>query len=172
MSFSHLDCEFDCIVGNGSKHVIYNILGAILNPGDEVILITPYWVSYPEMVKFWGGVPVVIDSHAFDGYTPDFDDIKKVIGQRTKAIIINSPNNPAGIHYSDQWMQKFATFMLDYPEIAIISDELYSEITYFDPAPTYFYQHETKLLERTFIVNGISKSFACSGVKDWTLYCK
>ena len=82
----------------------------------------------------------VIKSNAFDAFTPHIEDLKKTISERTKAIIINSPNNPAGIHYSDNWMKEFAEFIKDYPNIAIISDELYSELSYFDPKPTYFYQ--------------------------------
>lgn len=165
IEFKADEMEFDCIVSNGSKHTLYNILGALLNPGDEVILLTPYWVSYPEMIKFWGGVVQVVKSNAFDAFTPHIEDIKKVISQRTKAIIINSPNNPAGIHYSDKWMKEFAEFIKGHPEIAIISDELYSELFYFDPKPTYFYQYEPALLKQTIIVDGISKSFACTGLR-------
>lgn len=165
VEFSSENVTFDCVIGNGSKHIIYNILGALVNSGDEVILLTPYWVSYPEMIKFWGGIPVVVESHAFDAYTPHIEDIAKAISSRTKAIIINSPNNPAGIHYSDAWMRDFAQFLKDYPDLAVICDELYSDIFYFDPAPTYFYQHDPKLLDQTFIVSGISKSFACTGLR-------
>src|SRR5690606_26195429 len=94
-----LENGFDCIVSNGSKHSLYNALGALIDPGDEVILLAPYWVSYPEMVKFWGGNPIVVRSNVFDAFVPAIDDIRKAISPRTKAIIINSPNNPAGIHY-------------------------------------------------------------------------
>lgn len=163
--FDDLEGEFDCIISNGSKHSLYNTLGTIINPGDEVILLTPYWVSYPEMVKFWGGVVQVVETNAFDAFTPHVEDIKKLISSRTKAIIINSPNNPAGIHYSDNWMKEFAEFIKDYPEIALISDELYSEVFYFDPRPTYFYQYDKSLLNQTIIVGGISKSFACTGLR-------
>lgn len=165
VDFSKLDVEIDCTVSNGTKHSIYNVLGALINPGDEVILLTPYWVSYPEMIKFWGGVPVVVKAHAFDAYTPSLEEIDKVITSKTKAIIINSPNNPAGIHYSDAWMKSFAEFMKDKEDIVMISDEVYSEIAYFDPTPTYFYQHDSSLLERTVIIDGISKSFASTGLR-------
>lgn len=165
VTFQSDEVEFDCIIGNGSKHIIYNILGSLVNSSDEVILITPYWVSYPEMIKFWGGVPIVVDSHAFDSYTPHLEDIRKVMSSRTKAIIINSPNNPAGIHYSEKWMRDFATFLKDYPDLLVISDELYSDIYYFDPPPTYFYQFDESLLRQTIIVSGISKSFACTGLR-------
>lgn len=156
---------YECVISNGSKHTLYNIFGALVNPGDEVILFTPYWVSYPEIIKFWGGVPVVVQSHNFDSYTPPIEDIKKYVSEKTKAIIINSPNNPAGIHYSDSWMKDFAVFLKDHPEIIVVSDELYSDIFYFDPKPSYFYQFDKSLLKQTVIVDGISKSFAATGLR-------
>lgn len=159
------DFEFDCVISNGSKHTLYNILGALVNPSDEVILMTPYWVSYPEMIKFWGGVPQVVKSNAFYGFVPHLEDIKKSISNKTKAIILNSPNNPSGIHYDDDWMKGFAELIKQYPNIIVISDELYSEINYFDPKPTYFYQYDKDLLKQTVIVNGISKSFASTGLR-------
>lgn len=162
---SKVECELDCILSNGSKHSLYNVFGALINPGDEVILLTPYWVSYPEIIKFWGGVPVIVQSHAFDAYTPSFIEIEKKISAKTKAIIINSPNNPAGIHYSESWMRECCEFMKKNSSIAVVSDEIYSDISYFDPKPTYFYQYEPELLERTIIVHGISKSFASTGLR-------
>ena len=165
VSLKDCDPKMDCIISNGSKHSLYNLFGAILNPGEEVIILTPYWVSYPEMIKFWGGVPVVVRSHAFDAYTPPIDDIDKVISPKTKAIIINSPNNPAGIHYDDSWMKEFGEFLKKHPDLMVISDELYSDLAYFDPKPTYFYQHDRSLLSRTIIIDGISKSFAATGLR-------
>jgi aspartate aminotransferase len=165
VSFKQDDLEFDCLISNGSKQSLYNVFGAILNPGDEVILITPYWVSYPEMIKFWGGEPIIVQSQAFDAFTPPLDEIKKAISSRTRAIVINSPNNPAGIHYSDECMQELASLLEEHPDLYIISDELYSEICYFDPKPRYFYQFSQKLLDRTFIIDGISKTFACTGLR-------
>jgi aspartate aminotransferase len=159
------EADFDCIVSNGSKHSIYNALGALIDPGDEVILLAPYWVSYPEMIKFWGGVPTVVKSNIFDAFVPAIDDIKKVVSARTKAIIVNSPNNPAGIHYSEAWMKEFASFLLDYPDLVVLSDEVYSEISYFDPKPTFFYQYDYTLLKRTVIIHAISKSLAATGLR-------
>lgn len=157
--------NMDCILSNGSKHSLYNMFGALINPGDEVILLTPYWVSYPEIIKFWGGVPVIVESHAFDAYTPSLIEIEKVISAKTKAIIINSPNNPAGIHYSEEWMKSFAEFLKERPELIAVSDEVYSDICYFDPKPTYFYQYDHELLSQTVIIHGISKSLASTGLR-------
>jgi len=157
--------EFDCVISNGAKHSISNILGAIINPGDEVIIISPYWISYPEMIKFCRAIPVVVKSSIFDVFTPSMNDIKKAISERTKAIIINSPNNPAGIHYSDEWMNDFAELLEEFPDIGVISDEIYFEVCYYDPKPTYFYQKKPELLKRTIIVDGISKAFASTGLR-------
>lgn len=165
VSLEGLEEPFDCVISNGSKHSLYNVFGALLDPGDEVILLTPYWVSYPEMIKYWGGVPVVVKSHAFDAYTPSISEISKAISQKTKAIIINSPNNPAGIHYDDDWMGEFAEFLKSHEDLTVISDEVYSELSYFDPAPTYFYQKDPSTLKQTIIINSISKSLASTGLR-------
>ncbi len=159
------ETDFDCIVSNGSKHSIYNTLGALLDPGDEVILLAPYWVSYPEMIKFWGGTPTIVRSNVFDAFVPTIEDIQKVMTPRTKAIIVNSPNNPTGIHYSESWMREFATFLQANPDLIIISDEVYSDISYFDPKPTYFYQFDHSLLSRTVIIHAISKTLASTGLR-------
>jgi aspartate aminotransferase len=165
INFSSLGEEFDCVVSNGAKHSISNILGALVDPGDEVIIISPYWISYPEMIKFCRGVPIVVKSSIFDVFTPPLQEIRKVISPKTKAIIINSPNNPAGIHYSDEWMQEFAELMEEHPHVNIISDEIYFEVCYYDPKPTYFYQKNPELLRRTIIVDGVSKAFASTGLR-------
>ncbi|MGZ3786992.1 MAG: pyridoxal phosphate-dependent aminotransferase [Bacteriovorax sp.] len=165
INFKSLDEPFDCVVSNGAKHSISNILGAIIDPGDEVIIIAPYWISYPEMIKFCRGTPIVVNSSIFDVFTPPLSEIKKAISEKTKAIIINSPNNPAGIHYSDEWMQDFADLLVEHPHVNVISDEIYFEVCYYDPRPTYFYQKNPELLKRTIIVDGISKAFASTGLR-------
>lgn len=165
INFSALDEEFDCVISNGAKHSISNILGAIVDPGDEVIIISPYWISYPEMIKFCRGVPIIVKSNIFDVFSPPLNDIRKAISEKTKAIIINSPNNPSGIHYSDEWMQGFAELLFEYPQVNVISDEIYFEVCYYDPKPTYFYQKYPELLKRTIIVDGISKAFASTGLR-------
>ncbi len=157
--------SFECVISNGAKHSISNILGAIIDPGDEVIIISPFWISYPEMIKFCRGIPVEVKSSIFDVFTPPLNEIRKSISEKTKAIIINSPNNPAGIHYSSEWMSDFADLLLEYPNVAVISDEIYFEVCYYDPKPTYFYQKKPELLKRTIIVDGISKAFASTGLR-------
>ncbi len=164
------DVDWDVILSNGSKHSLYDALGALVDPGDEVILLAPYWVSYPEMIKFWGGTPTVVRSNVFDAFVPAIEDIRKAMTPRTKAIIVNSPNNPSGVHYSEAWMREFAGFLRDHPDLVVISDEVYSDITYFDPRPTYFYQHDPGLLPRTVVVQAISKTLAATGLRlGWVI---
>lgn len=163
--FGKLDEDFDCVISNGAKHSISNVLGAMINPGDEIIIIAPYWNSYPEMIKFCRGNPIVVSSSIFDVFSPSLAEIKKAISSRTKAIILNSPNNPAGVHYSPEWMEEFAEILFENPQVSVISDEIYFEVVYYDPKPVYFYQKYPELLKRTVIVSGISKAFASTGLR-------
>jgi len=165
INFKDHDIEFSCMVSNGAKHCLSNVLGALIEPGDEIIILAPYWVSYPQMVKFCRGVPITISSNIFDVFIPSLEEIKRAISSKTKAIIINSPNNPTGTHYSDSWMKGFGELMLENPHVNIISDEIYYELFYFDPRPTYFYHHFPQLLSRTVIVDGISKTLASTGLR-------
>ena len=165
LDISDVDMKLDCVVSNGGKHSVYNTLGCLINPGDEVALIAPYWVSYPEMIKFWGGKMCVVKGHTYDAYIPSMEDIKSAISEKTKVIIVNSPNNPAGIHYPKKWMEEFAQLLEEYPQLLVISDEIYYEVAYFDPKPTYFYQENPELLKRTIIIDGISKKLACTGLR-------
>lgn len=161
--------EHSVLISHGSKHSLYNIFASILNEGDKVILFAPYWVSFPEMISFWGGVPQIVDCHHFDGFSPDLEQLKEVLEtNKIKAIVINSPNNPTGVHYSELWMKQFANIVSKYPDLILISDEIYEQLYYYDPAPTYFYQYNTDLLNRTIIVNGISKSLAATGLRIGT----
>jgi aspartate aminotransferase len=162
--------SLDVIVSNGSKQSIYFALGAILDPGDEIVILAPYWVSYPEMIKFWGGTPITIKSNVFDAFFPQIEDIVKVLTPRTKAIIINSPNNPAGVHYSESWMKNLAQVLKDYPDVWILSDEVYADLVYFDPAPRFIYQVAPELMDRCITFGAISKSLASTGLRlGWTV---
>ncbi len=157
--------NLDCVISNGGKHNLFHVLLTLVDPGDEVIVISPFWISYPEMIKLCGGKAVYVDTRSFDAFTPSLEAIKKSITPKTKAIIINSPNNPAGIHYSDEWMKGFAELMIQNENVTMISDEIYFELSYFDPAPTYFYNHRPELLSRTVISSGISKCLASTGLR-------
>jgi aspartate aminotransferase len=156
---------FDCLISNGGKHSITNVLGAMIEPGDEVVILAPYWVSYPEIIKFWGGESRIVNSSLFDHYTPAISEVEAAITDKTRMIILNSPNNPSGINYSREWMQEFAQMIKRYPNVSILSDEIYYELFYYDPKPTYFYQFDHELLARTIIVDGVSKTLASTGLR-------
>ena len=166
--------DFDCVVSNGAKHSLSNAIATLIDPGDEVVLLRPYWLSYPEIVTCFGGVPKFVDSNVKNLFTPDIDDLKKAFTQKTKAVIINSPNNPAGIHYPHDWMKDFGRLLLEeYPQIWAISDEIYYDLSYTESRPSYFYQDFPELLERTLIINGISKALASTGLRiGYTLAAK
>jgi aspartate aminotransferase len=157
--------NYSLFVSSGAKQALFNFIGVTIEQGDEVIILAPYWLSYPAMVKIWGGKPVVISRDMFDSYIPDLNEVEKAITSKTKLIIINSPNNPTGIYYPKKWMQRFADLMIDNPNIKCLSDEIYRDLYYFDPKPTYHYEIKPELFHRTMIVNGISKSFACTGLR-------
>lgn len=170
MSLADSGVEFDCVVTNGGKHAVSNVMGTLLDHGDEVIVLAPYWVTYPEIIKFCKGVPKIIYTSPFDVFKPSIDEIKKSISPRTKAIIVNSPNNPTGTHYSDEWMGEFAALMKEHPHVNIICDEIYYQLFYFDPKPTYYYQKDPELLSRTIIIDGISKTLASTGLRlGWVI---
>jgi aspartate aminotransferase len=165
-----IDSDLGCIISNGAKQSISNILCALINPGDEVIVFTPYWVSYRPLIELFGGVVKEVESDFFDGFQPDLDFLGKVITSNTKAVIVNSPSNPSGVIYSDEWMEGFANLMKKFPQTVIISDEIYRDLYYYDPIPKYFYHFAPELIEQTLIINGVSKSMASTGLRiGWAI---
>ncbi len=157
--------EFDCVLSNGAKQSIYNAIGAIVNPSEEVIILAPYWTSYPEIVKLWGGIPRIINCSKQDLFIPSLELIEKNINTKTKCIMLNSPNNPSGVYYSKEWMAGFANLLEKHPNIFVLSDEIYYDLCYTSGVPSYFYQENPKLLERTIIIDGISKTLASTGLR-------
>ena len=157
--------EFDCVVSTGAKQSLFNLIGALVNPGDEVMILVPYWVSYPEIIRYWEGRPVRVMSSSHPGEGPSMESLERAITPKTKAIILNTPSNPMGVYYRKEWVKELAEFMMNYPQVAIISDEIYSQLYYKGPGPQYPYHFYPELLERTFIVDGISKSMACTGLR-------
>lgn len=151
-------------VSSGAKQVIYNALMASINPGDEVILIAPFWVSYPEMVKIAGGVPVVVNSKMNDQFDLDIEAIEKAITDKTKWIIINSPNNPCGSVYGKDILREFANMLLRHKHVYVLSDDIYEHLTYDDENKFYsLLQVEPKLKDKVLVVNGLSKTYAMTG---------
>ncbi len=145
---------------SGAKQTIFNAFMATLNPGDEVIIPVPHWVSYPEMVKIAGGNPVILKGKNFN---LDIQEIEKSITSKTKWMMINSPSNPSGITYSKQALRDLADLLLKHKNIHVLSDDIYEHLVY---DQTKFYnlaQIEPKLKDRILIVNGLSKTYAMTG---------
>jgi len=150
------------LVSNGAKQSIGFSILALINPGDEVIIPAPYWVSYPEMVKLADGKPVVVSTSFQNNYKLTAEQLKKAISKKTKVLILCSPSNPTGACYTEEELIELAEVLNEYPDILIISDEIYEYIV-FD------YVHESilgaapELKERTILINGFSKGFAMTG---------
>ncbi|WP_332237682.1 pyridoxal phosphate-dependent aminotransferase [Sporolactobacillus sp. KGMB 08714] len=152
----------EIIVGNGAKHVLYLLFQALLNPGDEVIIPAPYWVSYPEQVKLAGGVPVPIATTQEQQFKITAGDLEKAVTDKTKAIIINSPSNPTGMIYTDDELKPIAEYCLEH-NILIISDEIYEKLIYNGNSFRSIAQISDRVKAQTVVINGVSKSHAMTG---------
>lgn len=150
------------IVTNGGKQALYNALQAILNPGEEVILLAPYWLSYPEMVKMAGGKVVVLATRRQDHYLPKIDDLQALIGPHTKAIILNSPCNPTGAVYSRDLLAEIAQVAISH-DLWVISDEIYEKLIYNGKKHISIGSLGGEIFRRTIVVNGFSKAYAMTG---------
>jgi len=157
------------VVSNGAKHSLTNVFQAILNPGDEVIIPSPFWLSYPVMVKMADGVPVMVEATEEEAFKITAQSIEKAITSKTKAIIINSPSNPCGSVYSREELASIAE-VCKKNEIFIVSDEIYDELTYEgEPVSIATIDQETK--DITIVVNGLSKSYAMTGWRVGYIAC-
>lgn len=150
-------------VGTGAKQVIYNAFMATLNSGDEVIIPAPYWVSYPDMVELAEGVPVIANTKVEDGFKLKPAELERVITEKTKWIILNSPSNPTGAGYNQQEMRLLTDILLRYPNINIMADDIYEHVIYDDFKFVTPAEVEPKLYDRTLTINGVSKSYSMTG---------
>lgn len=150
------------IVCNGAKHALYTLFQVLLDEGDEVIIPTPYWVSYPEQVKLAGGEPVYVDGLEENNYKITPEQLRQVITEKTKAVIINSPSNPTGMIYSKEELQQLGQVCLEH-DILIVSDEIYEKLIYGDAEYTSIAEISNELKEQTLIINGVSKSHSMTG---------
>jgi len=150
------------VVSNGAKHCLVNTFGAILNPGDEVIIPAPFWVSYPEMVKISDGVPVILNSTEEEGFKLSIEKLEKAITPKTKAIVLNSPSNPTGMVYSEDELKAIADIAVS-KNIFIISDEIYEKLIYDGNKHVSIASLNDKIKDLTIIVNGVSKSYSMTG---------
>ncbi|WP_457105133.1 pyridoxal phosphate-dependent aminotransferase [Methylobacterium sp. P5_C11] len=151
------------IVGTGGKQVLYNAFLATLNPGDEVVIPRPYWVSYPEMVGLCGGTPVFADADMANGFKLQAEELDRVLTPKTKWIVLNSPSNPSGAAYSRAEMKALTDVLLRYPDVHILTDDIYEHLTYGDFEFVTPAQVEPQLVDRTLTMNGVSKGYAMTG---------
>jgi aspartate aminotransferase len=150
-------------VGTGGKQVLYNALMATLNPGDEVIIPAPYWVSYPEMVLLAGGTPVEVPTTMEAGFKMKPEALEKAITPRTKWLILNSPSNPSGAAYTRDELKALTDVLVRYPHVWVLTDDMYEHLVYDDFVFTTPAQVEPKLYERTLTLNGVSKAYCMTG---------
>lgn len=150
-------------VGTGGKQVLYNALMATLNPGDEVIIPAPYWVSYPDMVLLGGGTPVVVEGKLDNGFKITPDQLEAAITPKTKWFMFNSPSNPTGAAYSEAELRALCDVLLRHPHVWIMSDDMYEHLTFDGFRFTTPAQVEPALYDRTLTVNGVSKAYAMTG---------
>jgi len=151
------------IVGTGGKQVIYNALLATLNPGDEVIIPAPYWVSYPEMVVLCGGTPVFVETTMEHNFKLQPGPLERAITPKTKWIILNSPSNPTGGAYTRDEMKAITDVLMRHPHVWVLTDDMYEHLTYGDFEFVTPAQVEPRLYDRTLTMNGVSKSYAMTG---------
>ncbi len=154
--------KYEVTVNCGGKHSMYNLMQVLLNDGDEVIIPAPYWESYPPMVLLAGGRPVTIATDESSGFKIDPDTLERVITKRTRAIILNSPSNPAGAVYTCEELEALSALLVD-RDITIISDDIYEYIIYDDTAFSNMAMLSEDLKRKTIILNGVSKAYAMTG---------
>lgn len=150
------------VVSNGAKHALYNTFQAILEPGDEVLIPSPYWVSYPEMVKMAGGVPVFVPGAAEDGFKPSLSALRAACTPRTVAMILNSPSNPTGAIYTREELEGIAALAVE-KQFYVISDEIYEELTYDGAQHISIASLGEDIYQQTIVINGMSKAHAMTG---------
>ncbi|TYQ18259.1 UNVERIFIED_CONTAM: aspartate aminotransferase [Acetivibrio alkalicellulosi] len=150
------------VISNGAKHSLVNTFQAICNPRDEVIIPTPCWVSYPEMVKLANGKPVLLKSTEEEGFKPTIEEFLSAVTDKTKAIVINSPGNPTGMIYTEEELRAIAKLAVE-RKIYIISDEIYEKLIYDGFKHISIASFDDKIKELTILINGVSKSYAMTG---------
>lgn len=150
------------VISNGGKHSLSNIFDAILNPGDEVIIPAPYWLSYPEMVKLSDGVPVIITGERENGYKVTASQIQQAITPKTKALILNTPSNPTGMVYEEEELRQIADVVVR-NDIYAVADEMYEYLIYGDEKHVSIASFNEEIYKRTITCSGLSKSYAMTG---------
>ena len=159
----------EIIVGVGGKHIIYNAMMATINPNDEVIIPAPFWVSYPDIVLLAEGKPVIVQCPESQNFKITADQLEKNITDKTKWLMLNSPSNPTGSLYSKHELKQLAEVLLEYPNVLIMSDDIYEKVIYDNLEFATIASVEPKLKDRCLTLNGVSKAYCMTG---WRLgYC-
>ena len=151
------------IVSVGGKQGIYNLFQALLNTGDEVIIPAPYWVSYPDMVKLADAEPVIVEGDMGQGFKITADQLRGAITDRTRLFVINSPSNPSGKAYTRDELKALADVLLEYPDIAVLTDDIYEHIVWTDEGFNNILNVCPELKDRTLVLNGVSKAYSMTG---------
>jgi aspartate aminotransferase len=151
------------IVGTGGKHILFNAFAATMNPGDEVIIPAPYWVSYPEMVAINGGEPVIVNTTQENNFKLQAKELEAAITPKTKWIILNSPSNPSGAAYTHAEIKALTDVLVKHEHVWILTDDMYEHLTYGDFKFATPVEVEPKLKDRTLTMNGVSKAYAMTG---------
>ena len=154
--------EKNIVISCGAKHSLFNVFQVLLNDGDEVLIPSPYWLSYPEMVKLAGGVPVVVSTDKKTSYKATVEMLSSCVTDKTKALILTSPSNPTGVVYQKEELEEIARFACE-RSIYVISDEIYENIMYDGRKHISIASLGSDIKERTIVVNGMSKSYAMTG---------
>ena len=159
----------EIIVGVGGKHIIYNAMMATINPNDEVIIPAPFWVSYPDIVLLAEGKPVIVQCPESQNFKITADQLEKNITDKTKWLMLNSPSNPTGSVYSKHELKQLAEVLLEYPNVLVMSDDIYEKVIYDNLEFATIASVEPKLKDRCLTLNGVSKAYCMTG---WRLgYC-
>ena len=150
------------VVSNGAKHSLFNSFQALLGEGDEVIVPGPYWVSYPEIVRMAGGVPVIVEGREENNFKPTIDDFRAAVTDKTRAVVINSPNNPNGFVFTREELQAIGDLAIE-KDLSIVSDEIYEFLVYDGAEHISIASLSPEIKERTIVINGMSKAYAMTG---------
>ena len=150
------------VISNGGKHSLTNIFSVILNPGDEVIIPSPYWLSYPEIVKLADGVPVFVRGEKEQNYKINVKQLQEATTKKTKALILNSPSNPTGMIYNKEELEEIADYVVK-NDIYVVADEIYEKLLYGDNTHVSIGSLNDEIFKKTITVNGLAKSYAMTG---------
>ena len=150
------------LVSTGAKHSVYNLFQALLDPGDEVIIFSPYWVSYPDIVRMAEGTPIIIETREEDGFMPDPGAVKRALSPRTRAVLINSPGNPSGAVLPAAALRAIAEVVRN-SDCLLVTDDIYEKLIYVPEPFVNIANVAPDLFERTVVINGVSKAFSMTG---------